>query len=94
MMIEVIAMRWVALAGGLLGGAINYALLAAGCKKLLSGARRGVLFILGGISIPVAGLLLCAVLSPGLLPWFGCACAGALVLPAIARMLYFIRKKM
>ena len=94
MMIGVIAMRWVALAAGLLGGALNYALLAAGCKKLLDGAKRGVLFVLGGISAPVTGLLLCAMFSPGVLPWFGCACAGALVLPAVARMIYFIRKKM
>jgi len=94
MMTGVVAMRWVALAGGLLGGALNYALLAAGCKQLVNGAKRGVLFILGGVSMPVTGLLVCAYLSPGLLIWFGCACAGALILPAIARMAYYIRKKM
>ena len=94
MVAGVIAMRWIALAGGLLGGALNYALLAVGCKKLLGGNRRGALIIPGGVLAPLTGLTLCAALSPDLLLWFGCACAGALVLPAVARMIYSIRKKM
>ena len=83
-------MGWIALAGGLLGGALNYALLAAGCKKILDGMKRGALLILGGILAPVTGLLLCASISPSLLPWFGCACAGALGILSIAD---FIRRK-
>ena len=87
-------MHVIALAGGLLGGALNYTLLAAGSRRITGGGRRGALLILGGILAPVAGLGLCAAFSPNLLLWFGCACAGALVLLAAARMLYSIRKKM
>ena len=83
----------IALAGGLLGGALNYTLLAVGCKQILSGKKRGALWIPGSIAIPAAGLALCALLSPALLPWFGCACGGMLVLLAIARMAYYLRKK-
>ena len=86
-------LRWIALAGGLSGGAVNYALLAIGCKQILLGKKRGALQILGGMLIPIASLALCAWLSPALLPWFGCACAGVLVLTAAAHMLYYIRKK-
>ena len=83
-------MRWISLAGGLFGGALNYALLAAGCKRILAGAKRGALLILGGVLIPVAGLALCAAFSPALLSWFGCACAGAL---GILSIVNFIRRK-
>ena len=81
-------MRWIALAGGLAAGGANYALLAMGAKRLLGGNRRGALWLLGGALVSAAGLVLCAALSPALLPWFGCACAGALVLPALGRMIY------
>ena len=87
---EVIVLRWIALAGGLAGGAANFWLLAAGCKRLLGKGKRGALFILGGVLVPVGGLTLCAWLSPALLPWFGCACGGMLSLLAIARMLRFV----
>jgi hypothetical protein len=85
--------RLLALAAGLAAGALNCALLAAGCKRILAGRKRGVLWILGGIAVSAAGLGLYAALAPAMLPWFGCACAGALVLLAAARMLYYIRKK-
>ena len=85
-------MRWVALAGGLLSGALNYALLAIGCKQVLSGMKHGALLILGGILVPVTGLALCAAFCPALLPWFGCACAGALGILSIVN--YIRRKKM
>jgi hypothetical protein len=85
--------RWAALLAGLAAGVLNYALLARGCKRLTGGGRRGALWILGGACVAVAGLGLCAALAPRLLPWFGCACAGALGLLAVARMAYFIRKK-
>ncbi|MDR2686538.1 MAG: hypothetical protein LBB75_02205 [Oscillospiraceae bacterium] len=87
-------MRWIALAGGLLGAALNYALLAAGCRRILAGTKRGALLILGGVLVPAIGLALSAAFSPAVLPWTGCACAGALILLAAARMLHFIRKKM
>ena len=80
----------IALAGGLLGGALNYAMLAAGGKRILAGAKRGALLILGGVLIPMAGLALCAASAPTLLPWFGCACAGAL---GILSIVNFIRRK-
>jgi hypothetical protein len=82
--------RWIALAGGLLGGALNYALLAIGCKEILSGVKRGVFLIPGGVLVPVTGLALCAAASPALLPWFGCACAGAL---GILSIVNFMRRK-
>jgi len=86
-------MRWVALAGGLLGGALNYALLAIGCGQIPNGRKRGALWILGGVLGSSAGLVLCALLSPALLPWFGCACGGMLILLAIVRTTYYLRKK-
>jgi len=87
-------MRWIALAGGLLGGALNYALLAAGCKRILGGKKHGAPWILGGIGVPAAGLALCAALIPALLPWFGCACGGSLILLAAARAAFiFIRRE-
>ena len=87
-LIGVSSVRWFALAGGLACGALNYALLAIGCKQVLHGAKRGALLIPGGVSIPLAGLALCAAFSPALLPWFGCACAGMLALLALGHMIY------
>jgi hypothetical protein len=69
---------------------LNCALLAAGCKRL--GRRRGGLWLTGGVLVPMAGLARCALLSPALLPWFGCACAGSLALLAILWTTY-LRKK-
>jgi len=73
--------RVLALAAGLAAGAANCALLAAGCRRL--GKRRAWPWFAGGIALPIAGLALCAVLLPAALPWFGCACGGALVLSAV-----------
>jgi len=79
-----------ALAGGLLGGALNYALLAIGGKRILSGMKRGALSVLGGTAVPAAGLIVCASLSPAVLPWFGCSCAGTLGMLSVVN---FIRRK-
>jgi len=82
--------RVLALAAGLAAGALNCALLAAGCKRL--GRRRGGLWLLGGVLVSVTGLVLYALLSPALLPWFGCACAGSLILLAVPWAIH-LRKK-
>ena len=85
-------MRWLALGAGLVAGALNYALLARGCKRLTGGGRRGGLWILGGVCVAVAGLGLCAALEPLLLPWFGCAAGGLLTLLALGHMLLTVAK--
>ena len=87
-------MRWIALLTGLVSGVANFTLLAAGCARLLGGRRRGALLILGGFFAGAAGLFFWAFISPSLLPWFGCACAGTLLIAAVTRMaFYHLRKK-
>ena len=85
-------MPWIALCTGLAAGGVNYALLARGAKRITGGGRRGALWILGGLLIPVAGLAGCAALAPAMLPWFGCAAGGALTLPALGHMVITILK--
>jgi hypothetical protein len=79
-----------ALCAGFAAGALDYVLLSRGCGRLTGGGKRGALWILAGFGAPVAGLGLCAALSPAALPWFGCACGGVLTLLAV---IHFIRKK-
>ena len=86
-------MRWAVLCAGLLSGAANFLLLAGGAKRIAHGGKRGALWLLGGALVPVAGLIACALLSPALLPWFGCACAGTLLLLAVVRIAQSLRKK-
>ena len=84
-------MRWAAMLAGLACGGANYALLATGCGRLTSGNKCGALWLLGGVLLPVAGLFVCALASPALLAWFGCAAVGTLVLLALAA--HLLRKK-
>ena len=86
-------MQWIALALGIVCGGANYALMAIGCKQITGSNKRGALFLLGGFLFPVAGLIICALVSPSLLLWFGCACAGALPLLALLHMAYLLLKK-
>ena len=79
-------MHWITLGAGLAAGFLNYALLARGCKRLTGGGKHGALWILGGICVPVASLVVCAGLAPAMLPWFGCAAGGILALLAIGHM--------
>lgn len=83
-------MRWIAMLLGLACGGANFALLAAAAKALAAGRKRALLLLPAGAAPLVAGLVLCALTFPRLLPWFGFAGAGALILPAIA---YFVWKK-
>ena len=85
-------MPWVAFCLGLACGGANYALLALGCGRLTGGKKRGALWISGGVLLPVAGLVICALASPALLVRFGCACAGMLTLLALIQMIYQLRK--
>ena len=86
-------MQWIALALGIVCGAANYILMAVGCKRITGGGKQGALFLLGGFLIPAAGLMICALASPALLLWFGCACAGSLPLLALLHMAYLLWKK-
>ena len=86
-------MRWAAMACGLACGALNYALLAVGCGRILARNKRGALWVLGGVLCSATGLYLCASISPALLPWFGCACGGALTLLALGHMIKTIASK-
>jgi|GEM_PF-3701215 len=86
-------MHWIALALGIICGGANYVLMAIGCKRITSGRKQGVLFLLGGFLFPVSGLIICALAAPALLLWFGCACAGALPVLALLHMAYLLWKK-
>ncbi|MDR2753982.1 MAG: hypothetical protein LBB50_06715 [Oscillospiraceae bacterium] len=83
-------MRVAAVLLGVAAGGANYALLARGCKKLIGPAmqKRGALWLLAGFLVPAAGMIGCGLRFPALLPWFGCAVGGALVLLAIAQIIF------
>lgn len=88
-----VILRLIALLGGLIAGGANYALLYAGCKRFGSAPFwRSALLLFGGMLLPVIGLALCAVLRPAALVWFGCACAGILVLLAAGHMAWRLRQ--
>jgi len=84
----------VALCAGICAGSVNYALLALGCGRFARGEKRaGIAFFLAGPSLPVLGLLACALISGALLPWFGLAAGAVLPLLATGQMIWNMLRK-
>jgi hypothetical protein len=81
-------MRLQSVLAGVLTGSINYALLAAGCKLILKGKKRGAFCFVGGMALAALLLVLFALAWPALLLWAGCAAGGTLVSLSVAHMLY------